>query len=283
MTGSRSGDRNKVGGDRAILDRGYGYLRRGDRYTLDRWLGPQGGGGGVIPPISHDGDPVTLWPNLAQAVVGHMGASSLDLIGTGTTAPIYKEKIVNGHPVVRFTSAAGSILSFANPDTNYLPSDLPWSIFAVMRPVPGHSLLGFVDQPAGAPFTPGLDATADIFYAWDQAYLYQITVPAMVDGNFHYFSALSGPYELAFDGTTIAHTFQSSVNPNNYTSVGGGSDGDIAALFYYRANIAATDRANLRAYIGNKYGIAVANPGTPVSPDSIPNLFAWYEADTIFP
>lgn len=53
MTGRRSGDRNVVGGDRALLDRGYGYLRRGDRYTLDRWLGSQGSGRGGDAPSIH--------------------------------------------------------------------------------------------------------------------------------------------------------------------------------------------------------------------------------------
>lgn len=38
MHAARNGDRNIVGGDRFLVDRGIGYLRRGDRWQQDRWL-----------------------------------------------------------------------------------------------------------------------------------------------------------------------------------------------------------------------------------------------------
>lgn len=44
MIGRRSGDRNVVGGDRALLDRGYGFKRRGDRWLPDRWSIAPGSG-----------------------------------------------------------------------------------------------------------------------------------------------------------------------------------------------------------------------------------------------
>ena len=55
----RNGDRGLVGGDREILDRGYGFHRTGDRWLPDRWLGMPGfsGGGGTDPntPVLSDG------------------------------------------------------------------------------------------------------------------------------------------------------------------------------------------------------------------------------------
>ena len=48
----RNGERNLHGGDRAILDRGYGLARRGDRWLPDRWMGMPGQWGGVTPPVA---------------------------------------------------------------------------------------------------------------------------------------------------------------------------------------------------------------------------------------
>jgi hypothetical protein len=47
MHTGRNGDRNMMGGDRAIFDRGIGHYRRGDRWLPDRWVS--------MPPVSAGG------------------------------------------------------------------------------------------------------------------------------------------------------------------------------------------------------------------------------------
>ena len=89
MHPARSGDRNVVGGDRHLPDRGLGYLRRGDRYTLDRWLGPQGqGSGGGAPPNLATGYSLT-GPSSGNVSVAS-GAFTVALIPSGgsVTGPV---------------------------------------------------------------------------------------------------------------------------------------------------------------------------------------------------
>ena len=121
MHAARSGDRNVVGGDRHLPDRGIGFLRRGDRYTLDRWN--VSGGGVVTPPVTGlvDGDLVTIWKDSSGN--GH------DATQTGTARPTFKTNIINGKPVVRFTSTNAQVLVAPT----ILPALTDWTIFTVMK------------------------------------------------------------------------------------------------------------------------------------------------------
>jgi hypothetical protein len=67
----RNGDRGLPGGDREILDRGYGFHRSGDRWLPDRWLGMPGSS--VIPPP--DGVLIASWPVANQNDTGSYGVS----------------------------------------------------------------------------------------------------------------------------------------------------------------------------------------------------------------
>ena len=132
MHPARSGDRNVVGGDRHLPDRGIGFLRRGDRYTKDRWN--VSGGVIVVPPTGlNDGDPVSLWKDSSTG--GH------DASQTGTARPTFKTNILNGKPVVRYAAGNSLVLASSIPSSSFSND---WTSFTVWKATPGVDTYGLL-------------------------------------------------------------------------------------------------------------------------------------------
>lgn len=136
MTGQRSGDRNVVGGDRAVLDRGLGFKRRGDRWLPDRWLIAVGGGSGGFDPTTiaglklwlkanalslNNNDPVTTWTDSS-------GTNNHGTQSTAANKPLFKTNIINGLPAVLF-DGSDDFMNYTNVPT---PGTL--SLFVVTQP-----------------------------------------------------------------------------------------------------------------------------------------------------
>jgi hypothetical protein len=135
----RNGDRNVLGGDRAIAG-GYGLGRRGDRWLPDRWYNMPGSiVSGPVTPL----DPSTvaglkLWlkaDSLAladgAAVTTWTDSSGNGNNATAVGAPVFKTNILNGKPVIRFVGVQGFTLATAIAGT----SAGPWTVVAVMKPL----------------------------------------------------------------------------------------------------------------------------------------------------
>src|SRR4029077_11700034 len=139
----RNGDRGLVGGDREILDRGYGFHRTGDRWLPDRWLG--------MPKRVTDFDPTTVaglkgwWKADSLTVVADGTAvdnwtdasgSGNNAIGgavapgeTGKHSPAYFKNQVNGLPAMRFDSSQGRLCVLTTP----FVTASGWTIFSVIK------------------------------------------------------------------------------------------------------------------------------------------------------
>ena len=194
MHTGRSGDRNTVGGDRGLPDRGYGLARRGDRWLPDRWYGMPGGS--VTPPPSGlaDGATIATWKD--------SGPNHND--GTKVGNPIFKTSILNGKPVVRLRSASQDGFNLASS----ISSTAPWTCFFVMKPVtPASNLFSLANtSPQGA--TTGLEG-GGTFSAIEVDGYYQFPT-APYDTAFHIFSVnhfdSGGAFGVYADGTTVSGT-----------------------------------------------------------------------------
>jgi hypothetical protein len=225
----RNGDRGLVGGDREILDRGYGFHRTGDRWLPDRWLGmpSQGpvtppGGGGLA-----DGATINVWPDSS--------GNGNDGLKTGN--PTFKRNIVGGQPVVRLTPASMdgfnllAAISGAGDNT----------IFVVMKgnsaSVRQWSLGGNASD--ATPYGP-LQNTDGRTYAASR--LTAVTGQGTVDA-FHVVTSYmrNGIYTTIYkDGVEILVGAGAFTSTGDYATIGYGpsttpsySDGDMAEIIFY--------------------------------------------------
>ena len=134
----RNGDRGKVGGDREILDRSYGFHRTGDRWLPDRWLGMPPFSGVVPPPVdqpvkidSYPPSNLTSWDNYFDGGIVAMGqAFPCPASGTIYSVKFYLKKVG--------TPPAGSLTAKLYASTGAMGSDAVWtgSVLAQSTPVP---------------------------------------------------------------------------------------------------------------------------------------------------
>jgi hypothetical protein len=225
-----------------------------------------------------DGDPVSTWYDSS------VNANHATM--TGSNRPTFKTAIVNGNPIVRFTSAGLSKLDLTTP----ISGTEPWIVFSVMKQATSGRLDALDGNAAGGtPHGIFLD-TANNAYVWSH-YGWQPTSSALAAG-FHILEGIcSGPtagaHFILSDGASVGNgTLNSSANSGNYTTIGYDSitptycDGDIAELIIYAAALSGTDRQNIEKYLGTKYGITVP-AGTAVQPDTVTGLMGWWKADSL--
>jgi hypothetical protein len=225
---------------------------------------------------TQDGDPVGTWPDSSV----HANHATQ----TGSSRPIFKTNIVNGKPVVRFTSAGTSGLNLTSP----ISGDWPWCVFVVMKPVSIASLLlslrgNSSENPAGP-----LANTDSNLYAVDRGGYNRVA--NAWSAAFHVFTADARAAAdgispvIHVDGTLQAVSAGASANSGDFITIGYSStnysDGDIAEIIIYNALIGATNRANIEKYLGTKYGISVAG-GSAVQPDTVTGLSGWWKADSL--
>ena len=278
MHPARSGDRNIVGGDRHLPDRGIGFLRRGDRYTLDRW---NVSGGVVIPPVTglNDGDPVALWKDSSSK--GH------DAVASGTTRPTFKTYVVNGLPVVRFNSAAKTILTMANK----ISSVSPFTVLGVVRSP--SKMVGLGVTTSNTPFEFETDSVGgSVFFSNRTGYAVfpslgsypsTFSVWAFKDADVSYSTCYVNGINATGNFGALAGTNDfDSMGVQGPLATGQFSDGDIAELLFFNVQLSDTDRRNLQQYLGHKYGISVTDGGTAVDPSTVTGLEAWYKADSLW-
>jgi len=125
--GARNGDRNLPGGDRALLDRGYGFYRRGDRWLPDRWMGMpyQGQGPGSPPSPQLLSTLISYW-KLDEAA----GVTKADSVGTNhlpdpTNCGTFAAKINNG----AYFSGTANVLTHASNASLQVTGDFTFSIW----------------------------------------------------------------------------------------------------------------------------------------------------------
>jgi hypothetical protein len=191
-------------------------------------------GGAAPPPGLNDGDPVTTWTDSSGN--GH------DATRTGSARPIFKHGILNGKPVVRFTTAGQSGLNLATA----IPGDGPWTIFTVMKANGGAlvslSTSGAVNFPCGPLEAVGPGA----FYFGNKA-TYS-TVPADYSAAWHVFAVekdLAGGSAFFLDGTTQSLSGGANISTGNFDTLGYNplnpapySDGDLAEVIIYGGQLA---------------------------------------------
>jgi hypothetical protein len=277
----RNGDRGLVGGDREILDRGYGFHRTGDRWLPDRWLGMPGqivtppGGGDLV-----DGDPVSIWPD--SSGTGH------DATQSGSNRPIYKTNVINGKPVMRFDSALSQYLKIP-----IMTADGPWTMFAVTKMGSG-PYLSVIGQDLNTSSYPpstlvlgtdgNINAGSKIDYGYYAGSGFGVA-PHVFTVNF-----IPGTgYWIRMDGNAFGPGVTGLVSNFDFNAIGRAgtlySGGDMAEIIFYRKtfyNIDVPSAANIEKYLGTKYGITVAG-GTAVDPFTIQGLQGWWKADATVP
>lgn len=245
----------------------------------------------------HDGDPVSSW--MDSSTSGNNGTN------TGTARPTFKTNILNGKPVVRYSSATAQLLNL----TTGLSDVQPWVMFVVMKPAGAVDLWSLVaagqnTYSAGAALQHRLDDYM-VFFS-DQIVGYY--PPAGFGSAFHVYTVRAVNPSIVpdfhVDGTVYVPTVQGGGAVAPFTVLGQG-DGDIAEIIYYQTNLlrllpplllpiligpginseidprSAADLANLEAYLGSKYGIAQTGGGTPVDPSTVAGLKGWWKADSL--
>ena len=230
----------------------------------------------ATPALLVDGDPVSTWPDSSGN--GH------DATMTGSNRPTFKTAIVNGKPVVRFTSAGQSKLNIATP----ISGAFPWIVFAVMKQAATGTRIDSLNgsDASGTPYGP-LIVTANTLYMFTrEGYVSDLTSISL---GFHVLDGIhggTGTQFLLIDGVANTSALTPSANTGNFTTIGYDSvtptysDGDIAEIIIYNASLAGTDRQNIEKYLGTKYGITVAG-GIAVDPSTVSGLEGWWKADSL--
>jgi hypothetical protein len=232
-------------------------------------------------PALVDGDPVSSWADSSGA--GHTATQ------TGSARPTFKTAILNGKPVVRFTSAGLSGLNLATSISG--AGNL--CVFAVMKATgPTVKLVGLIGATAGGLFMP-LELDNGNTYICDRLAVYTPTVVVDLTTAFHVITGQTtttptGAIYVDGGANLVATAGGAAVNSNDFVAIGYRavdslySNGDIAELVIYNGAVGLTDQRNIEKYLGTKYGITVAG-GTAVSPDTVTGLVGWWKADSLGP
>jgi hypothetical protein len=223
-----------------------------------------------------DGDPVSTWPDSSS--------NGNNATMTGSARPIYKTAIVNGKPVVRFTTAGASGMNLTTP----ISGASPFSMFAVMKPLGTASLdvcslASSTDSSAiGLAFVA---AGAYVLIASKDSAVVQANT---YSGAFHIFfgSVATGAGALYVDGTLVTATAGPQSLTGDLDRLGYRpfdaelSDGDIAEIIIYNTVLSAGDRNNVFEGLAIKYGVS-GGFGTPVAPNTVTGIKGWWKADSL--
>jgi hypothetical protein len=223
-----------------------------------------------------DGDPVTTW---LDSFSGNNATMS------GSNRPTFKTNIVNGKPVVRFTSAGLSKLNLTTP----IPGVAPWMVFIVSKHVAGVRLDSLSGNDGGQPRGPLIDTGNNVYVFSRDGYM---NCSSPMSTGWHVVSgivsgSLAAQHFIVVDGTSAGTgTLTASPNSGNFTTIGYDSitpaycDGDIAEIVIYNAPIPTINQRGIEKYLGDKYGISVAS-GTATRPDTIAGIVSWWKSDSL--
>jgi hypothetical protein len=119
-----------------------------------------------------DGNPVSAW--LDSSGNGNHGSQS------GSARPIFKTNILNGKPIVRFTTAGLSGLNLTTP----IGAGAPWTFFVVMKPAAtGNALVSLASNATNGAHGPLLSG-ATLYYKDRDGIRYRV----VNDTAFHIFT-----------------------------------------------------------------------------------------------
>lgn len=223
-------------------------------------------------PFLNDGDPVSTWPDSSGN--GHNATQ------TGSARPIFKTNILNGKPVVRFTSAglSGLIVSPA------VSSVLPWTVFVVMKPVSsGVHAVALASSGGSTPVTMGFYGALSVFFVGNRTTYGQNQILPDVS-VFHVFTGDS-TIQWASDGVGAGLTISSLAASGDFDRIGLWptlfSDCDIAEIVFCNQFLGTTDRQNAEKTLSVKYGTPAPPAGSVINLATLPGLTGWWKADVV--
>ena len=242
------------------------------------------------PASLNDGDPVSTWVDSSGN--GHSATQ------TGTARPTFKTNILNGKPVVRFTSAGLSGLNLVTP----ISGAAPWSGLVVMNQAAANNSLFSLTGNSVIPSFLIYPSPALLFWRDLDNVVWSISREDYINaggtgipsGWSVWLVRKSAPsFNIFWRGNGIGDPTGSAYGPTtgDFTAIGYSpgttpvqySNGDIAEIIVYNSFLSVPTLTNIETYLGNKYAIPVASGGTAVDPSTVPGLIGWWKADSLGP
>lgn len=217
-----------------------------------------------------DGQNVQQW-NDQSTIVNHVRQT------TGANKPVYRTGIINGYPVLRFSSDQ-FLDALASPGVGVTESFYMFLIFKQNS----YSAGGTTDG-SGTYIMDRTSATNNLMsfkIANTDKYFYQkrndaggsltgpVSVTSAVNGSFvaiDYFRNVGTSYGIYINGrldVTSGGDSESITGPQlrigrHTSTANGGLDGDLAEVILYNANLTAASRTRIESYLAIKYGITL--------------------------
>lgn len=208
-----------------------------------------------------DGDPVQTWSD----------GSGNDRHATQATAaarPVYKTAMVNGLPAVRFDGVDDNLATPAFAQSTV------WTAFVVVKRLSGTDVASLVDSDssggiriaqhiryanasnagsvafntAGSPF-PDEEAVTATSWSVLSAVRQPTAIAVFVNGTSGSSSATTGTPASGTQPVMLGRWLGDAIQHTH---------GDIAEIIYYPTALSTSDQADVRQYLGDKYGITVA-------------------------
>jgi hypothetical protein len=237
-------------------------------------------GGSGLPLSSfglNDGDSVSSW--LDSSGNGHEATQ------TGTARPIFKKNILNGNPVVRFTSAGLSKLNLAIP----ISGADPWTVLVVMKAVNTSSELVSLAADSSSQYPTGpIEHINGVTYLFSRSFYWADS--GGLAGAFHVITGRvvnSTTGDILADGTSVGIAQGGVSSTANFANIGYRandnlySDGDIAEIVFCNVALSATDRQNAEKTLSVKYGTPAPPAGNVIDLATLPGLQGWWKADSL--
>jgi hypothetical protein len=213
-----------------------------------------------------DGDPVSTWADSS----GHGKNATM----TSSNRPTFKTAIVNGKPVVRFTSAGQSKLNLTTP----ISGAGNFTCIVVAKPATGTDK-AYILTGNGVSATPMGPLLVDGGGAYVFDRVGYVPVASLISLAWHVLTGTtsSGSKTLYLDGTSDTDVPVALASVGDFVAIGYDSvtptyfNSDIAEIIFYNVFLSSTDRANIEKYLGTKYGITVAG-ASAVDPSTVTGL-----------
>ncbi|HNC31596.1 MAG TPA: hypothetical protein PKX08_16415, partial [Cyclobacteriaceae bacterium] len=217
-----------------------------------------------------DGQNVQQW-NDQSTIVNHVRQT------TGANKPVYRTGIINGYPVLRFSSDQ-FLDALASPGVGVTESFYMFLIFKQNS----YSAGGTTDG-SGTYIMDRTSATNNLMsfkIANTDKYFYQkrndaggsltgpVSVTSAVNDSFvaiDYFRNVGTSYGIYINGrldVTSGGDSENITGPQlrigrHTSTANGGLDGDLAEVILYNANLSAASRTRIESYLAIKYGITL--------------------------